>query len=159
MPQFATEQDQRYAQALMQPALIRIIDNIRKQLDTSDWQGSYRDDMQWPTTATTEQKQQYLALQEMLETATPEEYDQIQTTLNQLPTPKHLYTLCLKKKAQQQEIDVWQLCYRLCSTADTADGPITIDASLLDLDIGDVNWITLDEKAKRIVIEAFQSLP
>ncbi|MEM7794043.1 MAG: hypothetical protein AAF579_06260 [Cyanobacteria bacterium P01_C01_bin.118] len=159
MPQFATEQDQRYAQALMQPALIRIIDNIRKQLDTSDWQGSYRDDMQWPTTATTEQKQQYLALQEMLETATPEEYDQIQTTLNQLPTPKHLYTLCLKKQAQQQEIDVWQLCYRLCSTADTADGPITIDASLLDLDIGDVNWITLDEKAKRIVIEAFQSLP
>lgn len=159
MPQFATEQDQRYAQALMQPALIRIIDNIRKQLDTSDWQGSYRDDMQWPAAATAEQKQQYLALQEMLENATPEEYDQIQTALNQLPTPKHLYTLCLKRHDQQQEIDVWQLCYRLCNTADTADGPITIDINLLDLDIGDVNWVTLDEKAKRIVGEAFHSLP
>ena len=73
MPQFATAQDQRYAQALMQPALIRIIDNIRKQLDISDWTGTYRDDMSWPPETTAEQKQQYLTLQDMLETAAPEE--------------------------------------------------------------------------------------
>ncbi|MFG6097322.1 hypothetical protein SPB21_18805 [Leptothoe sp. ISB3NOV94-8A] len=164
MPQFATAQDQRYAQALMQPALIRIIDNIRKQLDASTWEGSYRDDMRWPAETTAEQKQQYLALQEMLEKATPEEHDQIQATLAQLPSPDHRYTLCLKKQDQQQEIDVWQLCYRLCNAADTADtknhtGPITIDTSLLDLEMGDVDWIALDKKAKRLVEETFQALP
>ncbi|MBT9315400.1 hypothetical protein [Leptothoe spongobia] len=158
MPQFATAQDQRYAQALMQPALIRIIDNIRKQLEASDWKGSYRDDMRWPAEATAEQKQQYLALQDMLETATPEEYDQIQAALSQLPSPEHLYTLCLTKEEQQQEIDVWQLCYRLCNATDTIDEPITIDTQLLDLEIGEVNWITLDQKAKRLVEKAFQSL-
>lgn len=158
MPQFATAQDQRYAQALMQPALIRIIDNIRKQLDVSDWTGSYRDDMNWPTETTSDEKQQYLALQEMLETATPEEYDQIQVALASMPSPEHVYTLCLKKQDQRRDIDIWQLCYRLCNTADSSDEPITIDTSLLDLEIGDVDWIALDQKAKRLVEETFQTL-
>lgn len=158
MPQFATAQDQRYAQALMQPALIRIIDNIRKQLDASDWTGTYRDDIRWPATATEEQKQQYLTLQEMQESATPEEYDQIQATLAQLPAPQHLYTLCLKKQEQQREIDVWQLCYRLCNTSDTSEGPIAIDMSLFNLELGDVDWITLDQKAQRLVEQTFQEL-
>ena len=158
MPQFATAQDQRYAQALMQPALIRIIDNIRKQLDISEWTGSYRDDLSWPADATSEQQQQYLALQDMLETATPKEYDQIQAVLAQLPAPEHAYILCLKKQEQQQEIDVWQLCYRLCNSVDTSDGPITIDMNLLNLEIGDVDWIALDQKAKHLVEDAFQSL-
>ncbi len=158
MPQFATAQDQRYAQALMQPALIRIIDNIRKQLEGSDWKGSYRDDMLWPPDATAEQKQQYLAIQEMLETATPEEHDQLQATLSQLPSPDHRYTLCLKKQDQQQEIDVWQLCYRLCNTEDTSEGAIAIDPRLLDLELGDIDWIALDQKAQRVVKGAFQDL-
>lgn len=156
MSRFATAQDQRYAQVLMQPALIRIIDNIRKQLDKSDWSGTYRDDMTWPPEATAEQKQQYMALQDMLETASPEDHDRIQATLAQLPSPDHVYTLCLTKKDQQQEIDLWQLCYQLCA----ADGHelITIDTSLLDLDQGDVNWIALDQKAKCLVEDAFQAL-
>ncbi|WP_215618175.1 hypothetical protein [Leptothoe kymatousa] len=158
MPQFATAQDQRYAQALMQPALIRIIDNIRKQLDDSDWQGRYRDDMRWPAEATAEQKQQYLALQEMLETATPEEHDQIQRTLAQLPTPEHIYVLCLTKQDAQQEINLWQLCYRLCSVAEDSSDPMTVDTSLLDLQQGDVDWIALDKKAQRLVANAFQGL-
>ena len=158
MPQFATAQDQRYAQALMQPALIRIIDNIRKQLDASDWEGSYRDDMEWPTETTAEQKQQYLALQELLETATSEEHDQIQAALAQLPAPQHLYTLCLKQPNRQKEIDVWQLCYQLCAVASSNNGPISIDTSLLDLEAGDVDWIALDQKAMRLVKETFKAL-
>ena len=158
MPQFATPQDQRYAQALMQPALIRIIDNIRKQLDSSDWKSTYRDDMRWPPEVTAEQKQQYLALQEMLEAATPEEHDQIQGALEQLPAPEHLYTLCLTKQQQQHEIDVWQLCYRLCRAAGNDEGPIAVDLSLLDLELGDINWIALDEKAKRLVTATFENL-
>lgn len=161
MPQFATAQDQRYAQALMQPALIRIIDNIRKQLEVSDWTGSYRDELCWPTDTTAAQKQQYLALQKMLETATPHEHDQIQATLADLPEPQHIYTLCLSKQEQQQEINIWQLCYRLCrneAATDETITPITIDTSLLDSDMGDVDWIALDQKAKQLVESAFQAL-
>ncbi|MBE9066488.1 hypothetical protein IQ260_07465 [Leptolyngbya cf. ectocarpi LEGE 11479] len=142
----------------MQPALIRIIDNIRKQLEVSDWAGSYRDDMRWPAEATAEQKQQYLALQDMLETATPEEHDQIQSNLAQLPSPEHLYTLCLTKQDQQQEIDVWQLCYRLCNAANTNEEPITVDMSLFNLELGDVDWIALDQKAQRLVTQVFQAV-
>lgn len=31
------------AQLLMQPAFIRVVDNIRKQLEVSDWKGSYEE--------------------------------------------------------------------------------------------------------------------
>lgn len=42
-PKFKTTQDWEKAQILMQPSLIRVIDNIRKQLDTSRWKGTYED--------------------------------------------------------------------------------------------------------------------
>ena len=42
-PKFKTRIAWEKAQILMQPSLIRILDNIRKQLDTSSWQGSYQE--------------------------------------------------------------------------------------------------------------------
>ena len=42
-PQFKTRLAWDKAQILMQPALIRILDNIRKQLENSQWQGSFKD--------------------------------------------------------------------------------------------------------------------
>lgn len=42
-PQFKTRLAWDKAQILMQPALIRILDNIRKQLEQSQWQGSFKD--------------------------------------------------------------------------------------------------------------------
>ncbi|NEP62574.1 MAG: hypothetical protein F6K31_37535, partial [Symploca sp. SIO2G7] len=71
---------------------------------------------------------------------------------------QHMYTLCLKKQNQQREIDIWQLCYRLCNTVDTSEGPITIDTGLLNLKIGDVDWIALDQKARRLIEKTFQEL-
>ena len=94
----------------------------------------------------------------MLETATPNEHDQIQATLADLPEPQHIYTLCLSKQEQQQEINIWQLSYRLCRNEAATDTPITIDPSLLDSEMGDVDWIALDQKAKQLVEKAFQSL-
>ena len=40
-PKFKTNLAWEQAQLLMQPALIRVLDNIRKQLDASDWKGTY----------------------------------------------------------------------------------------------------------------------
>ena len=42
-PQFKTRLAWDKAEILMQPALIRILDNIRKQLEISKWQGSFQD--------------------------------------------------------------------------------------------------------------------
>ena len=159
MPQFATEQDRQYVQLLMQPALIRIIDNIRKQLDESPWQGSYRDETIWPETASPEQQQQYLSLQAMMEEAVPEDYDRLQVALEQLPTPQHVYTLCLKKQDQIQEVDIWQLCYRLCAQDPDLDRPVQVDMTLFDMEIQDVDWIRLDEKARQLLSAIFAQLP
>jgi hypothetical protein len=161
MLQFATPLARHQAQVLLQPALIRVIDNIRKQLDHSAWAGTYKDELIWPAVATAEQKQQYLTAQAMLDKASPEEYDQIQAVLNQLPQPQHRYRLCLQKDDQQREIDLWQLCYQICSSQyDQAhpERPIEIDTTLFDKDLGDVDWIRLDEKAKQLIADIFQSL-
>jgi hypothetical protein len=42
-PKFKTMLAWEQAQVLMQPAFIRTIDNVRKQLDNSQWQGSYKE--------------------------------------------------------------------------------------------------------------------
>ncbi|MEM9543427.1 MAG: hypothetical protein AAGA60_28530 [Cyanobacteria bacterium P01_E01_bin.42] len=42
-PKFKNLQDWEKAQVLMQPSLIRVVDNIRKHLDRSSWKGTYED--------------------------------------------------------------------------------------------------------------------
>jgi len=43
LPRFKTVYDWEQAQILMQPCLIRVLDNIRKQLDESPYQGTYQE--------------------------------------------------------------------------------------------------------------------
>jgi hypothetical protein len=40
-PRFTQVEDWRSAEALLQPALIRLVDNLRQLLETSSWQGCY----------------------------------------------------------------------------------------------------------------------
>lgn len=42
-PQFADTLAWQQAELLMQPAFIRLVDNLRKQLDASVWQGTYKE--------------------------------------------------------------------------------------------------------------------
>jgi hypothetical protein len=42
-PKFKNALDWEQAQLLMQPAFIRVVDNLRKQLDESEWQGTYQE--------------------------------------------------------------------------------------------------------------------
>ena len=42
-PQFKTRLAWEQAQLIMQPALIRVLDNIRKSLETSSWKGTYQE--------------------------------------------------------------------------------------------------------------------
>ncbi|MEO1592823.1 MAG: hypothetical protein AAFU71_16250, partial [Cyanobacteria bacterium J06632_22] len=82
----------------------------------------------------------------------------LQQALDQLPQPKHTYTLCLEKGDEQRQIDVWALCYGVCRVSQDEAMPITVDRSLIDEDINDVDWIRLDEKAKEWVEAAFVQL-
>jgi hypothetical protein len=145
------------AEILMQPAFIRLIDNIRKQLDVSSWKGTYQDVLVWTPGTSDETKAMVTSLVEELETATPERTENIRQTLAKLPMPHPGYHLCLQRQEQRQEVDIWELCYQVCFQNYPSEQPVSIDTSLID-EQGEVDWNTLDSKTKQIVDTMFQNL-
>jgi len=158
----------------MQPAFIRVIDNIRKHLDQSPWRGTYRDVHVWPKGTKPEAKLRVMQLQRELETANSEEAADIQNALDHLPRPFPGYELCLHHHDQEVTVDLWQLCFEVCFSNYDRDQPspdeaadaecvesefVEIDTSLIDLDTGEVDWHQLDEKAKAIIGDVFTKLP
>jgi len=161
VPTFVTPEDRAKVEQLMQPALIRVIDNIRKQLDDTDWQGAYEETLTWPEGTTDEQQQTYAELQKGLHGVPPEEHDRVATEMSALPQPSPRYTLRLTKADQtDQTVDIWATCYQVCAAqgAEYRPDAMTADVSLFD-DAGDVDWLVLDEKTKSIVTAIFQALP
>lgn len=166
-PKFANTQSWQQANLLMQPAFIRVIDNIRKQLETSDWRGSYDNRLLWPEDTSDETKAHVLALQQRLKQSdSPAAIAAVEQQLADLPEPFPQYALCLKQGDQEQRIDLWQLCYRVCFEEydpEQADNPnsdqtVVIDKSLIDTEIGDVDWVALDNKAKAVISSVFEDL-
>lgn len=148
------------AEILMQPAFIRLVDNIRKQLEISSWKGTYQDVMIWSPGTTDETKTLVAQLMKELESATPEQALEIRQKLAKLPTPQPGYHLCLQRQGQQTNIDMWELCYQICflDYSSNNESAVAIDTSLID-DTGDVDWHNLDEKTKGIVEQVFAGLP
>jgi len=156
-PTFLTAADRVQVEQLIQPALIRVIDNIRKQLDETNWQGTYEEDLVWPDGTTDEQKQTYANLQQGLHGVPPEEHDRVAAEMSKLPQPSPIYTLRLTKADMpEQTVDVWATCLKVCAASKGT--VIEADAALLAED-GDVDWLSLDEKAKSLVEDIFQLLP
>ncbi|MEM6501819.1 MAG: hypothetical protein AAF685_08280 [Cyanobacteria bacterium P01_C01_bin.89] len=157
------------AEALMQPALIRAIDNIRKALDQCDWQGKYEEEWAWPEGTTEETKTRIKLLEQQLKDAEKvgdmETVDEVQGALNAQPQPQPLYTFHLKKGDRTAMIDLWQICYRICfqdyaaraalSTGDRVS--VDVDESLFETG-GDIDWQRLDEKAKTEITTFFKQL-
>ncbi|MGB3654648.1 MAG: hypothetical protein WBA41_26055 [Rivularia sp. (in: cyanobacteria)] len=147
------------AELLMQPTFIRVVDNVRKLLDNSSWKGTYHDVLIWSAATSDETKAIVTRLVQELETATPEQAEQIRETLAKLPTPHPGYHLCLQRQEQQVNVDLWELCYQVCFVEYTlGNDTVDIDTSLLD-ETGNVEWNLLDIKAKLVVEEMFASLP
>ena len=147
------------AEMLMQPAFIRVVDNIRKQLDVSSWTGTYHDVLIWPASTTDETKAIVTELLQEMETATPEQADNIRKTLSGLPMPHPGYHLRLQRQEQQVTIDLWDLCYQVCFLNYSPDAEAAaIDTSLFD-EMGEVDWQHLEVKTKEIVEQVFASLP
>ena len=147
------------AELLMQPAFIRVVDNVRKLFEQSSWKATYHDVLVWAAGTSEETKAIVTQLVQELETATPEQAEQIRETLTKLSTPHPGYHLCLQRQEQQVNVDLWELCYQVCFVEYTPSNiTVDIDTSLLD-ESGDVEWNLLDTKAKQVVEEMFASLP
>ena len=147
------------AELLMQPTFIRVVDNVRKLLDNSSWKGTYQDVLTWAAGTSEETKAIVTQLVQELETATPEQAEQIRETLAKLPTPHPGYHLCLQRQEQQVNVDLWELCYQVCFVEyNLSDDTVDIDTSLID-ESGDVEWNLLDKKAIRVVEQMFAKLP
>lgn len=147
------------AELLMQPAFIRVVDNIRKLLDVSSWTGTYQDVLIWPTGTTDETKAIVTKLLQDLEAVTPEQALEIRETLSRLPMPHPGYHLCLQRQQQQISIDLWELCYQVCFREYIpGNETVSIDTNLID-ENGDVDWQRLDTKTKELVEQVFANLP
>lgn len=153
MLSFATDRDHALASALMQPCLIRIIDNLRKVTETLDWQSEYTQALDWPEGTTEAQRQQVADLVAQLDQADADTAPQIEQALGQLPTPTPIYHLRLTQGERVATLSVWDLCFHLCFNAYDPNQAVTVDATLV-ADDGEVDWITLDEKAKILVSQA-----
>ncbi|OKH27303.1 hypothetical protein [Chroogloeocystis siderophila] len=152
------------AELLMQPAFIRVIDHIGKQLEGSDWQGKYEDVMVWPEGTTDETKDTVTQLVQRLETASPSQVVEIEQTLIHLPIPQLEYHLCLQHQGVPEvKVNLWELCYQICfrdyDPAQTAiNYGVIIDTRLID-ETGDIDWQCLDLKAGQLVEQIFANLP
>lgn len=164
-PKFADNTAWQQAEILMQPAFIRILDRIRKQLDTSSWKETYENVLTWQPGTTEETKAEVARLVKQLESAQGEQVDQIEEALMRLPTPTPGYQLCLQQEGLKTvKIDLWDLCYQVCFQnyspllAESPNYIVTIDTSLID-ETGDVDWQLLDEKAAFLIDRLFAELP
>lgn len=163
-PKFADQTTWRLAEALMQPAFIRLIDNLRKQLETTEWEGAYHEVSVWPSHVPDDTRQRVEQLRTEWEQAAPAQRSSLEHTLAQLPQPFPGYELRLQRDTAQATLDVWELCYRLCfqdydpttgqSQGTTAAG-VMVDMTLFDGETGEVEWNRLDEKAQRLVTQVF----
>ena len=159
LPKITNSTSWQQAEILMQPAFIRVIDNIRKQLDVCDWKGTYQDVLTWPANTTDETKDLVTQLVQNMETATIAQIEEIKKTLTSLPMPYPGYHLLLQRQQEQVNIDLWDLCYQVCflnySSQNTA---VDIDTNLID-EYGDVNWQYLENKTQELVKQVFANLP
>jgi hypothetical protein len=159
MLEFESPEARHLADQLMQPALIRIVDNLRKQLEESDWQGTYQETQIWGEQVSEVMMQRFKELQAQLSDATPEVADEIRAELTALPQPFPGYELSLTKGDQECLVDIWHLCYCVCfEQYPVTTGAVVIDESLIDWEAQDVNWLVLDNKARAIIDEVFEQL-
>ncbi|WP_427159323.1 hypothetical protein ACQFX9_25310 [Aliinostoc sp. HNIBRCY26] len=160
MPPRITDQNTwQQAELLMQPAFIRVIDNLRKQLEESAWKGTYQDVLIWPANTTDEIKALVTQLLQEMEDATLEQAEAIRERLARLPMPHPGYHLCLQRQDQNVSIDLWELCYQVCFINYRPESEnVGIDTSLID-EFGEVDWQHLENKTKNLVEQVFANLP
>lgn len=162
-PRFSNTTTWQQAEVLMQPVFIRLVDNLRKELDQSQWRGRYQEEAIWPDGVPLETRNRVQELQQQLAIAPPEEALALEEALARLPKPQPSYTLYLERDDRTVSVDLWQLCYQICFSNyhpllhQDEEVTVEVDTSLLD-ETGDVDWQRLDTKTQEIVHQIFASL-
>lgn len=171
MPKFQDLTTWQQAEQLMQPAFIRLVDNLRKQLEQSSWQGTYEEVQVWAEDVSATVKCKVAQLQAELKTAPAEAAIAIASALAELPSPYPGYHLHLQQQEHRVTVDLWNLCYQICfqnydAASGTSHAPgesnsdqgVKINGELFD-DVGDIDWHCLDQKTQQLVKQTFASLP
>jgi hypothetical protein len=129
-PKFKTMLAWEQAQALMQPAFIRVIDNVRKQLDVSKWQGSYK------------------------EITEPLPGYHLCLSLQEQAIEVDLWNLCYQVCFSNYHLEISENF----QPSDAIAYEVEIDTRLIN-EVGDIDWHLLDAKAQQLVEDVFASLP
>ncbi len=129
-PKFKTRLAWEQAQVLMQPALIRILDNLRKQLEESEWKGSYK------------------------EVTNPIPGYHLCLTCQERSLEVDIWQLCYQVCFQNYDA----LPDNLFSEDDQSVHEVEIDTRLIDA-MGEVDWQLIEAKAQNSVRELFANLP
>ena len=129
-PKFKTRLAWEQAQVLMQPALIRIIDNLRKQLEESEWKGTYK------------------------EVTSPVPGYHLCLTRQERSLEVDIWQLCYQVCFQNYDA----LPENIFSEDDRSVQEVEVDTRLLD-EMGEVDWQLIEAKAQNSVRELFANLP
>jgi hypothetical protein len=135
-PKFANEQAWQQAEILMQPAYIRLVDQIRRQ--------------------TEENESEILVSYEEVTDPYPSNLLCLQPRVN-ASNSNHTGN----NQAQPLlKVDIWDLCFQVCfenyePIAAEIEQLVAIDTSLFDPHSQEVDWIKLDEKAQTTIRQVF----
>ncbi len=128
-PKFKTRLAWEKAQVLMQPALIRVLDNIRKQLDMSSWKGSYKEIANpipgYILCLTQGEQSREIDIWDLCYQVCFQDYD---------PNPNHIF-----------------------SHLDRRSYEVDMDDRLLD-ETGEIDWQLIEAKAQKVVRNVFENL-
>ncbi|ACK64169.1 conserved hypothetical protein [Rippkaea orientalis PCC 8801] len=127
-PIFKNTEDWQKAEILMQPALIRVLDNLRKQLEQSEWTATYQ------------------------EVETPYPGHQLSLTYQEKIVIINIWELCFQVCFLN-----YQLSFNHGDNACQHEQSVEIDSSLID-NTGELNWQQLDIKSKEVIQEMLISL-
>jgi hypothetical protein len=159
-PQFSDPQLFDQAERLMQPSLLRLLDQLRRQVAASAWTHRFETLQLWADTVPESVQQQWQSLGDRLESSNDEaEIAVLQEQLAQLPQPTYAYQLWLNKGELSQQFDLWELCYQTCfaNHQPNTDYPPQIRPGLLD-EAGEVDWEHLDLQARHVVEDLISRL-
>ena len=129
-PKFKTRLAWEQAEVLMQPALIRILDNLRKQLEESEWEGTFKE-------VTSPFPRYHLCL--------TRQDRSLEIDIWQL-----CYQVCFQNYSPSAE--------NIFSQDDRATQEVEVDIRLLD-EMGEVDWQLIEAKAQKSVRQLFANLP
>jgi hypothetical protein len=129
-PLFTDPQDWEKAELLMQPIFIRVVDTLRKQLETSEWQGAYQ------------------------EIADPYPGHQLCLSRQDQNFTLDLWDLCFQICFLDYHPQPW-----MNENHDhQREYIVTIDSRLLNEE-GEIDWHELDDKTQSLIQKLFETLP